>query len=68
MELALIEMLENLLPVMKTGFMWLGLLVVTLRGVVKITPTGKDDALVAKIDKIPFVGGFLSGVASRAPK
>lgn len=59
--------LSGLAPWVQGALMWLGLLVVVLRAVVKLTPTGKDDALLAKLNALPLVGPFLSGVASKAP-
>lgn len=68
MEETVLVFLSGLADWVPTALAWLGGLVVVLRGVVKLTPTGKDDALVAKIDALPFVGSFLAGIASRAPK
>ncbi len=59
--------LETLASWIPPALSWFGLLVVVLRGAVKITPTGKDDVLVAKMDALPVIGGLLAGVASKAP-
>ena len=59
--------LSSLASWVQPALMYLGLLVVVLRAIVKLTPTGKDDALLAKLDAIPLLGPFLSGVASKAP-
>jgi len=68
MEETLLGLLSGLASWVPSALAWLGALVVTLKMVVKLTPTGKDDALVAKMDSIPFLGGLLAGLASRAPK
>jgi hypothetical protein len=46
---------------------WLGVLVVLGQGVVVVTPTKKDDAVMAKIFGIPFVGPLIRAIASFAP-
>ena len=59
--------LSSLADWVPTALAWFGGLVVVLRTIVKLTPTGKDDAVVATIDKLPIVGGLLAGIASKAP-
>lgn len=63
----LIDLLSGLGSWVMPVFSWLGLLIVVLRAVVRLTPTGKDDLVLEKIDSLPVVGPFLAGVASKAP-
>jgi len=67
MEEQIITFLSAMADWVPKAFMWLGAIVVFLRSAVKMTPTGKDDKVLAMLDGIPLLGGFLAGIASKAP-
>jgi hypothetical protein len=49
------------------AFAWLGILVVVGTAIVALTPTKKDDELLAKLKAWPFVGPILAAVAKFSP-
>ncbi len=67
MELALVTFLSGLHPIVATVLVALGALVVIAQVVVGITPSKSDDAAWEKIKGMPFLGAFLSALASLAP-
>lgn len=70
---AIFEMIVGLIPeparaVVVLALMVLGVVLLAVMAVIKITPSKADDAALEAIKKVPLVGALLAWLVGKAPK
>lgn len=67
MEEALLQMAAQVLPVLTSVFAAIGLILVIALGMIRLTPTKKDDEVLDKVRSVPILGGLIAALMKRAP-
>lgn len=64
---AMLDMAVAALPILKTVFSAIGLILVIIGVVIKITPSTADDEKLAAIKQVPLLGGLLAYLVGKSP-